>query len=74
MMKQIPHLIRLRADRTVSQFVKHYIENPLLQRAFSIHPYSLVEILIQRRLSIRLSHYLEKNGGFFFARGYRRTC
>ena len=69
MMKQIPHLIRLRADRTVYQFVKHYIENPLLQRAFSIHPLLVGGNPYSTTSIYSLIHYLEKKWGIFFCKG-----
>ena len=69
MMKQIPNLIRLRADRTVSQFVKHYIENPLLQRAFSIHPLLVGGNPYSTTSIYSLIHYLEKKWGIFFCKG-----
>ena len=68
MMKQIPNLIRLRADRTVSQFVKHYIENPLLQRAFSIHPLLVGGNPYSTTSIYSLIHYLEKKWGIFFCK------
>ena len=56
------NLIRL-ADRTVSQFVKHYIENPLLRELSQIlsrwwKSYSTTSIY-------SLIHYLEKMGIYF---------
>ena len=38
MMAQLPALVRLRADRTVSALVAKHIRHPLLRRAFSIQP------------------------------------
>jgi len=69
MIKQVPNLIRLRADRSVSQFVKHHIENPLLQRAFSIHPLLVGGNPYSTTSIYSLIHYLEKKWGIFFCKG-----
>ena len=69
MIRQIPNLIRLRADRTVSQFVKAHIEDPFLQKAFSIHPLLVGGNPYSTTSIYSLIHYLEKKWGIFFCKG-----
>ena len=52
---QLPALVRLRADRTVSSLGKH-IRHPLLRRAFSIQPL-LVEAIHSQPPLYFLIHY-----------------
>ncbi len=69
MIKQIPHLINLRADRTVSEFVSKYIQNPFLQKAFSIHPLLVGGNPYSTTSIYSLIHYLEKKWGIHFCMG-----
>tara|TARA_Y100001978_G_scaffold193057_1_gene198791 strand:- start:2613 stop:3647 length:1035 start_codon:yes stop_codon:yes gene_type:complete len=69
MVKQIPNLIRLRADRTVSQFVEAHIKDPFLQKAFSIHPLLVGGNPYSTTSIYSLIHYLEKKWGIFFCKG-----
>ena len=69
MIEQLPNLIKLRADKTVSSFVNKHIKHPLLRKAFSIHtllvggnPFSTTSIY-------SLIHYLEKKWGIHFCKG-----
>ena len=69
MIRQIGNLIRLRADKTVSRFVKSYIKHPLLQQAFSIHPLLVGGNPFSTTSIYSLIHYLEKKWGIHFCQG-----
>ncbi len=69
MIKQIPELIRLRADRTVSQLVHKHIQHPLLRQAFSIHPLLVGGNPFSTTSIYSLIHYLERKSGVYFCMG-----
>ena len=69
MIRQIPNLIKLRADKTVNAFVKSYIEHPLLQQAFSIHPLLVGGNPFSTTSIYSLIHFLEKKWGIHFCEG-----
>ena len=69
MIRQIPNLIKLRADKTVSAFVKTYIKHPLLQQAFSIHPLLVGGNPFSTTSIYSLIHFLEKKWGIHFCEG-----
>ena len=69
MIRQLPNLIRLRADKTVSGFVKSYIQHPLLQQALSIHPLLVGGNPFSTTSIYSLIHYLEKKWGIHFFKG-----
>jgi phytoene desaturase len=69
MIRQIPNLIRLRADKTVSGFVKGYIKHPLLRQALSIHPLLVGGNPFSTTSIYSLIHYLEKKWGIHFCKG-----
>jgi phytoene desaturase len=68
-LKAAPHLIRLRADKSVSKMVNEHIRDPSLRQFFSMHSL-LVGGDPHRTSSIyTLIHALERNSGVWFARG-----
>ena len=69
MIKLVPSLISLRADRSVSQLVKKHIKHPLLQRAFSIHPLLVGGNPFSTTSIYSLIHYLERKWGVYFCMG-----
>jgi len=69
MFEQLPNLIKLRADRTVSGFVNKYIKHPLLRKAFSIHPLLVGGNPFSTTSIYSLIHYLEKKWGILFCKG-----
>ena len=69
MIRQIPNLVRLRADKTVNAFVKSYIKHPLLQQAFSIHPLLVGGNPFSTTSIYSLIHFLEKKWGIHFCEG-----
>ncbi len=69
MLKQIPALIKLRADRSVSGMIRRYIHNEKLQRAFSIHPLLVGGNPYSTTSIYTLIHYLEQKWGVHFCMG-----
>ena len=69
MMSQLPALVRLRADRTVSSLVAKHIHHPLLRRAFSIQPLLVGGNPFATTSIYSLIHYLERKWGVYFCMG-----
>ncbi len=69
MLKQIPHLGRLRADRTVWNMVSRYLKNDKLRQAFSIQPLLVGGNPFDTTSIYGLIHYLEREYGIHFAMG-----
>lgn len=69
MLKQVPALLRLRNDRTVSQFVAHHLKSPYLRQAFSIQPLLVGGNPFTTTSIYSLIHYLERKWGVFFCIG-----
>ena len=69
MIAQVPALLRLRADRTVSQLVNRHISDPMLRRAFSIQPLLVGGNPFSTTSIYSLIHYLERKWGVFFCMG-----
>ncbi len=69
MLKQIPTLGRLRADRSVWQVVCKYLSNPKLREAFSIQPLLVGGSPFDTTSIYGLIHYLERRWGVFFTMG-----
>lgn len=69
MVRQVPRLARLRADRTVWQLVCKYLKNPKLREAFSIQPLLVGGSPFDTTSIYGLIHYLERQWGVHFAMG-----
>lgn len=69
MFKQVPSLIKLRADRTVWKMVCHYLEHKKLRQAFSIQPLLVGGNPFDTTSIYSLIHYLERAYGIHFAMG-----
>lgn len=69
MMRQIPHLLRLKSYLTVAQLVNRHIKHPLLQQAFSIHPLLVGGNPFDTTSIYALIHYLERKWGVWFCMG-----
>lgn len=69
LVKAIPTMLRLRADRSVWQLVGKYIENQNLRRALSIQPLLLGGNPLDTTCIYSLIHYLERAHGVHFAMG-----
>ena len=69
MVKIAPALIRLQSHKTVFQFVKRYIKDPLLQRVFSFHPLLVGGNPFQTTSIYALIHHLEREWGVHYAMG-----
>ncbi|MGE3799919.1 MAG: phytoene desaturase [Candidatus Kapaibacterium sp.] len=69
MLKVLPDLIRLRADRSVYDVVKGFIKDERLRRVFSFHPLLVGGNPFQTTSIYALILYLEREWGVWFARG-----
>jgi phytoene desaturase len=69
MMKQLPHLARLRSDLTVWRFVSRHIRDQRLRQAFSIPPLLVGGNPFDTTCIYSLIHYLEQRWGIHFAMG-----
>jgi len=69
MLKEVPRLGKLRADRTVWQLVCKYLTNPKIRQAFSIQPLLVGGNPFKTTSIYGLIHYLERKWGVFFAIG-----
>ena len=69
MLKQIPHLVRLRADRSVWQLVCKYLKDERLRQAFSMQPLLVGGNPFQTTSIYNLIHFLEREWGIHFAMG-----
>ena len=69
MLKQVPALMRLRNDRTVSQFVAHHLKDPSLRQAFSIQPLLVGGNPFTTTSIYSLIHFLERKWGVYFCMG-----
>jgi len=69
MLRQLPVLAKLRADRTVWRLVCRHLEHPKLREAFSIQPLLVGGSPFDTTSIYGLIHYLERKSGVFFAIG-----
>lgn len=69
MLKILPDLIKLRADKSVYRFVSEYISNDYLRRAFSFHPLFIGGNPFKTTIIYVLIHYLEQKWGVWYAKG-----
>lgn len=69
MLRQVPVLTRLRADRSVWEFVCRHISHPKLREALSIQPLLVGGSPFDTTSIYGLIHYLECSSGVFFAMG-----
>lgn len=69
MLRQIPRLIGLRADRTVWQLVCRHLRNDKLRQAFSIQPLLVGGNPFDTTSIYGLIHFLERAHGVHFALG-----
>lgn len=69
MLRQIPTLGRLRADRSVWQLVSKYLTHPQLRQAFSIQPLLVGGSPFDTTSIYGLIHYLERQSGVYFCIG-----
>lgn len=69
MMKVLPELVRLRADRSVYDVVSRFIRDERLRRVFSFHPLLVGGNPFQTTSIYTLILYLEREWGVWFARG-----
>jgi phytoene desaturase len=69
MVRVAPHLIRLRADRTVYGAVSRFVQDEHLRQALSFHSLLVGGNPFETSAIYTLIHYLERNWGVFFPRG-----
>jgi len=69
MLAEVPTLGRLRADRSVWQFICRYLKNDKLRQAFSIQPLLVGGSPFDTTSIYGLIHYLERKWGVWFAMG-----
>tara|TARA_Y100001960_G_C14778293_1_gene884741 strand:- start:1892 stop:3268 length:1377 start_codon:yes stop_codon:yes gene_type:complete len=69
MVRQIPNLARLRADRSVYDLVARHIKHDDLRQAFSMQPLLVGGNPFHTSSIYNLIHYLERKWGVFFAMG-----
>ncbi len=69
MLKVVPDLVRLRADRSVAAYVNRYIRDPRLRQVFSFHPLLVGGNPFQTTSIYALIHKLEQEWGVWFAMG-----
>ena len=69
MVRQIPQLLKLRADRSVWNFVGKFLKHPKIRRAFSIHPLLVGGNPFTTSSIYALIHYLEREWGVHFTMG-----
>ena len=69
MLRVLPDLVRLRADRSVAAFVNRHIRDPRLRQVFSFHPLLVGGNPFQSTSIYALIHTLEQQWGVWFAMG-----
>jgi phytoene desaturase len=69
MLKVVPDLVRLRADRSVAAYVNRYIQDERLRQVFSFHPLLVGGNPFQTTSIYALIHKLEQEWGVWFAMG-----
>jgi phytoene desaturase len=69
MLKVLPDLVRLRADRSVASYVNRFIEDERLRQVFSFHPLLVGGNPFQTTSIYTLIHTLEQKWGVWFAMG-----
>ncbi len=69
LLKVIPELARLRADRSVYQLVSRYFRDPALRTVFSFHPLFIGGNPFRASAIYSIVPYLERKGGVHFAMG-----
>jgi phytoene desaturase len=69
MLKVVPDLVRLQAQRSVAGFVNHYIKEDHLRQVFSFHPLLIGGNPFQSTAIYALIHILEQRFGVWYAVG-----
>ena len=69
MFKQLPALIKFRANRSVFSFISSYFQNDKIRRAFSIQPLLVGGNPFTTTCIYSLIHFLERQHGVYFAMG-----
>lgn len=69
MLRVVPELVRLRADRSVASLAKRFFRDERLQQVFSFHPLLIGGNPFESSAIYALIHVLEKRWGVWFAMG-----
>lgn len=68
-LRALPALARVRADRSVYNFVSRFFSDPYLRMVFSFHPLFIGGNPLRASAIYSIVPYLERQGGVLFARG-----
>lgn len=69
MLKVLPDLVRLRADRSVADYVSRFVQDDRLRQVFSFHPLLVGGNPFSSSSIYALIHTLEREWGVWFAMG-----
>jgi len=69
MLRVLPDLVRVRADRSVAQLAAHYFRDDRLRQVFSFHPLLIGGNPLKSSSIYALIHVLEKRWGVWFTMG-----
>lgn len=69
LLKEVPQMIKLRADRSVYRLVSSYLKDDRLRRAFSIQPLLVGGNPFDTTCIYNLIHYLERQWGIHYVMG-----
>ena len=69
MLRVLPDLVRVRADRSVAQLASRYLRDERLRQVFSFHPLLIGGNPMKSSSIYALIHVLEKRWGVWFAMG-----
>lgn len=69
MLRVLPQLVRLRADRPVARMVERYIRDPRLRQVFGFHPLLIGGNPFETTSVYAMIHALERRWGVWFAMG-----
>ena len=69
MMRVVPELVRLRADRSVARLAERFFQDDRLRQVFSFHPLLIGGNPLESSSIYALIHVLEKRWGVWFAMG-----
>lgn len=69
LLREVPQMLKLRADRSVYQLISRYLKDDRLRRAFSIQPLLVGGNPFDTTCIYNLIHYLERQWGIHYVMG-----
>ncbi len=69
LVRVVPELVRLRAERSVDAYVSRFFDDPALRTVFSFHPLFIGGNPFRASAIYSIVPFLERQGGVWFARG-----